>query len=465
MNTYKIFFLFACIVLLQVRCADELKIEPQTDVTEEVALDNEEAVQSLLVGAYDLLGDDDVYGGWIQMTSDLLGTNNDINWGGTFTDPDDLWLKVTTSANGQVEVTWTETYEVINVANTILANLGVVADDERARIEGEAKFIRGMLYFELIRLFGKDWTDGDPTTNLGVPLKLTPTNLVYAPEENFIGRSTVAQVYAQAISDLTAAEELLPEENGFFATTWAAKAVLARVYLQQQNYKEASLKASEVIESGNYALVDRVDRAFNQAFNSSEDVFSIQITNQDGENAFQTFYASRDFNGRRDIRVRGNYVNLFEQNDDRLKLLLYEDGTSGRILSGKYKDQFANVSVIRLAEMYLIRAEGNLMSGEQTGPNTPSEDLQVIRSRAHASDAPANPTITDIYLERKRELGFEGHFLHDVHRSKTNITQNANNTENGYFEWNHNMLVLPIPQREVDANPSLQGQQNPGYGI
>jgi starch-binding outer membrane protein, SusD/RagB family len=460
MKTYKILFFFSCLVFLSVRCANELEIQPQTTVTQEVAIEDEEGVQSLLIGAYDLMGDDDVYGGWIQMTSDLLGTDNDINWAGTFSEPGDIWSKFITTNNGQVEVTWTEAYEVINVTNTILANLDVVTDeDERARIEGEAKFIRGMIYFDLVRLFAKDWADGDPSANPGVPLKLEATNLVYNPENNFIGRNTVSEVYTQVLSDLTTAEELLPEDNSFYATTWSAKAVLARVYLQQRDYDNARVKANEVIESGAYALVDRVDRAFDQSFNSSEDIFAIQITNQDGENALQTFYASRDFNGRRDIRIRGNYRDLFEETDDRLNLLIYEDGTSGRILSGKYKDQFANIPLIRLSEMYLVRAEANLMAGGvQVGPNTPGEDLQVIRSRAHASDAPANPTIEDIFLERKLELAFEGHFVHDVRRSEATIEQN------GPVNWNDDALVLPIPQREVDSNPALQGEQNPGYG-
>lgn len=447
-------------VLFLVGCSQELDIEPNDSVTEDKAVDSEEAIQSLLVGAYDRMADDDVYGGWIQMTSDLLGTNYDITWNGTFSDPDDIWQKVIASSNGQAEVTWTEAYETINITNIILANLSIVSDaDEKNRIEGEAKFIRGAMYFELVRLYAKDWADGNPTSNLGVPLKLSPTDLNYTSEGNSIPRNTIAQVYTQVFSDLNSAESLLADldGNGFYATTWAAKAMLARVYMQQRNYEAARIKANEVIESGEFSLVDRVDRAFNQATNSNEDIFSIQITAQDGENALQTFYASTSFNGRRDIRLRIEYEELFEADDQRLEYLIYFDA-SGRRLSGKYKDQFANISIIRLAEMYLIRAEANLLAGgTQVGPNTPGDDLQVIRSRAKTSDAPVNPTLEDILLERKRELGFEGHFLHDIRRTESTISQV------GTFEWNSNLLVLPIPQREVDANPALKGQQNPGY--
>ncbi|HEY9045709.1 MAG TPA: RagB/SusD family nutrient uptake outer membrane protein [Ohtaekwangia sp.] len=461
MKKNNILLTLSCIVLIVAGCSQELDIKPKDSVTEDQALDSPEAIQSLLVGAYDRMADDDVYGGWIQMTSDLLGTNFDITWNGTFSDPGDIWSKAMTSNNGQAEVTWTETYEAINVTNIVLANLDVVTDeDEKSRIEGEAKFIRGTMYFELVRLFAKDWADGDPAVNLGVPLKLTPTDLNYNPAVNFISRATVAEVYDQVFEDLNTAEELLAnlDGNGFYATVWAAKAVLARVYMQQRDYDNARIKANEVIESGQFSLVDRIDRAFNQANNSVEDIFAIQVTNQDGENALQTFYAATAYNGRRDIRIRPEYEALFEEDDQRLQYLIYYD-VSGRRLSGKYKDQFANISIIRLAEMYLLRAEANLLAGgTQVGPNTPGDDLQLIRARAKASDAPANPTLDDILLERKRELGFEGQFIHDIRRTETTIEQL------GTYAWNDDVLVLPIPQREVDANPSLKGQQNPGYG-
>jgi hypothetical protein len=457
MKKYNVLIVAACMALL-VGCASELDIEPKDSVTEEVALDSEEAIQSLLVGAYDRMADDDLYGGWFQMTSDLLGTNDDITWSGTFSDPRDIWNKTITTSNAQAEVTWTEAYEAINVANIILANLSVITDeDERARIEGEAKFIRGLVYFDLVRLFAKDWADGNPSANLGVPLKLTPTDLEYDPASSAISRNTVAEVYAQVLEDLTDAEQLLGEDNGFYATTWSAKAILARVYMQQRNYEDARAKANDIIESGQFALVDKVSQAFNQANNTSEDVFAVQITNQDGENALQTFYASTSFNGRRDIRIRAEYDDLLEETDERKTALIYYDA-AGRRLSGKYKDQFANISIVRLAELYLIRAEANVRAGgTQVGPNTPGDDLQLIRARAKASDAPAEPTVEDILLERKLELGFEGHFIHDIKRTETTITQQ------GTYEWNSNLLVLPIPQREMDSNPALAGQQNAGY--
>ncbi len=449
--------------LLLAGCADNLDIEPQNDISRNTALNSRQYLEGLVVGAYDRLSDDDLYGGWIQMTSDLLGTNGDVRWAGSFFDPREFWRKETTAINGQAEVTWTAAYEAINVSNEILANLDREADEEqRAKFEGEAKFIRGALYFELIRLYARDWADGDPAANPGVPLKLTPTDLTYNPEANYIPRNTVLEVYNQVVKDLTEATTLLPPENfgsgskDIFATSWAAEAMLARVRLQRREYDQARMLGNDIIENGPFQLVDRVDRAFNQAENSSEDIFAIQVTNQDGVNSLQTFYAARGLNGRRDIRIQGEHLDLYDSTDNRLNFLIYEEG--GNALSGKYRDQFANIPVIRLAEMYLIRAEGNLLAGGvQVGPNTPGADLQVLRTRANALAAPVAPTIEDIMLERKLELSFEGHFLHDIKRRQATITQL------GEYPWTSNLLVLPIPQREIDANPALQGQQNPGY--
>jgi hypothetical protein len=446
-------YLLSLLVILLITSCD-LEIKPVDSVIEDDAITDAASIEALLIGAYDRMGDDDLYAGWFQMTSDLLGPNSDLTWNGTFFDPRDMFQKVVTENNAQITATWTEAYETINLANIVLANLDIVDDDPE--IEAQARFIRGSVYFDLVRLFGKDWGDGNPAVNLGVPLKLEPTSLVYDPSESMIGRNTVQEVYTQVLADLEFAEDNLSTSPSIFASSWSAKAMLARVHLQRREYNEARVLANEIIESGVFSLADRSDRAFNLENNSDEDIFAIQITTQDGVNDLQTFYASAAFGGRRDIRVTATYQNLLSPTDDRRARLIYFD-SGNRRLSGKYTNQFGNVSVIRLAEMYLIRAEGNTELGSQVGPNTPGDDLQILRTRANGPAAPAVPTIADIMLERKLELGFEGHFLHDIKRRELTITQG------GTFPWNDDRLVMPIPQREMDANPALAGQQNPGY--
>jgi hypothetical protein len=109
------------------------------------------------------------------------------------------------NSNGFVEDNWLAAYVVINQANNVLANLKLATnDDEKSRWEGEAKFLRGLVYFDLVRLYGKSWNDGDPGTNLGVPIVLTPTTSV--DESAKVARATVKQTYEQAIKDLTDAK-------------------------------------------------------------------------------------------------------------------------------------------------------------------------------------------------------------------------------------------------------------------
>src|SRR5699024_10331885 len=111
--------------------------------------------------------------------------------------------------------------------------------------------------------------------------------------------------------------------------------------------------------------------------------------------------------------------------------------------TGKWKNQYGNVNVIRLAEMYLIRAEANKRLNETVGA-TPTEDINTIRNRVGLEGAPRTVTLDDIFKERYRELSFEGHFLFDLKRKK-GATKG--------ISWDSPRLVLPIPQRELDSNP------------
>lgn len=442
------------VLLLAGSCDSILDTEPRQEISEDLALTTSDNVEAVLVGAYNELGDDDVWGGRMMMLPDLLGVqsgNGDMTWSGTFEQPRQVFFKNIRVDNDFIASTWTEAYEVINIANNVLSALDVVDADIRDRVEGEALFLRGSLYFELVRLFGKAWNDGDPSSNPAVPLVLQPTREIN--ENSEIPRNTVQEVYNQAIADLQSAKSLLPEDNGVFANRYAAGAMLARIYLQQQDYDAARSEANELIGSGQFDLVDNYAGVFNNSnTNTSEDIFALQITNQDGDNDLNTFYAADLDGGRGDIEINQVHLDKYEAGDERLDLF-YTDPTTGDTRTGKWQNQFGNIPILRLAEMYLIRAEANLQEGAPfTGPNTPTEDLNVIRGRAGLVDLGA-VTLQDIWDERFLELAFEGHFLHDVKRSEGTV---------GTTSWNDNVLVYPVPQRERDANGNLT--QNPGYG-
>ncbi|GGB27361.1 RagB/SusD family nutrient uptake outer membrane protein [Mucilaginibacter rubeus] len=434
-------------------CNKQLNIKPVESVDQNQAIKTAKDVQGVLVGTYNRLGQVDLYGGRIFMEPDLLAAQAEITWTGTYTGLTQITVQAITRDNSFVENTWLDAYQVINQANTVLANLDKADNaDDKARWEGEAKFIRGLMYFDLARLFGKPWNDGDPSTNLAAAIVSSPTTSADS-EGAKVGRSTVKQVYDQAISDLTAAKSKLPEDNDFYANKYSASAILARLYLQKGDYTNALKEANTVITSGAFSLVPDYTKEFllsskpSHQENTTEDIFAIQVTQQQGINSLNEFYASSANGGRGDIKITDDFLAEFEANDVRGQF--YTVTSVNR--TKKFDNQYGNIHVVRLAEMYLIRAEANLRGGTSTGA-TPANDVNTIRQRA-GLDPLVTVNLATILAERRHELCFEGgFFLHDAKRLK----QNA-----GGLPYNSPRLVYPIPQREILANSKLV--QNEGY--
>lgn len=440
------------IVLVFWGCDNVLDTEPQQSISEGLALNSSENVKAVLYAGYDNLGDYYVYGGQYYMLPDLMAVGQEANWTGTYEQPGEIFRKNIQVSNSFVEDSWLDGYTTINVANNVLSALDMVNESDRDRVEGEAKFIRAITYFQLVRLFAKDYNDGNPSDNLGVPLKLEPTRDI--DEEAQIPRNTVQAVYDQIISDLQDAKSLLgPQSASYvYADTYSASAFLARVYLQQGEYGLARDEAHRVISDADspYSLVENYADVFNNSnVNTSEDIFATQVTTQDGTNSLQIFYASQDNGGRGDIEIQQSHLDLYEAGDERLDLF-YDD--AGETRTGKWRNQYGNVNVVRLAEMYLIRAEGNEREGETVGA-TPTEDYNEIRERADLAPVGGPVTLQDILEQRHIELAFEGHFLFDLKRTQGSV---------GGIQWNNPALIYPIPQREMDANPALE--QNENYG-
>lgn len=436
-------------------CNSQLDIKPLNTVATSQALSTAADLNALLVGAYDGLSSTALYGGSLIRDAELLGTvpsTGDVLWTGTFTAPQQIYTKRILVNNDQADITWTDAYRTINICNTVLANLNLALAADQPRIEGEAKFIRGSLYFELVRLYAKTWGDGDNSTNPGVPIVTTPTANLDASSNT--PRSPVSAVYAQVLQDLTEAESKLPVSNGFFATKGAAGAQLSRVYLQKADYPNAASAANRVITSKAYQLVsiNNVfdDRESQNGANTAETIFAIQFTDQDGTNDLNTFYGSSDVGGRGDIEVTENFLNQFEKGDKRANLF-YQDAVDA-VRTVKYINQYGNIQVFRLAEMYLTRAEANFRAGTAVG-DTPLNDINLIRARAGLAPLTASQlTLAAILKERRLELAFEGTYIHDLKRTKSNV---------GTLPYNDPKLIFPIPLREVTTNPALV--QNAGY--
>jgi starch-binding outer membrane protein, SusD/RagB family len=452
MNKYfKTVIVFASMILIS-GCGKLLDLQPAQSISEDVALTTDKNVKNVLLGAYALFSQSGIYGGCILRDAELLGGNGELQWVGTYIDPRQIYNKTMLATNSEAYNHWAESYQVINSCNNVLSALSVVNDVDRDRVEGEAKFLRGMMYFDLVRFFGKQYNFAGNNTQYGVPIVLTPTREINS--NSFVSRNTVEEVYTQVLSDLTAAVAKLPEDNEVYATKGAANAILARVYLQKGDYTNARIAADAVISSGKYNLVAEYADAFNQDGNTSEDIFATQITTQDRFSSMTEYFSVPDFGGRDgDIQILQAHLDLYSAGDKRKDLFFTY---SGNTFCGKWNAAYGVVNLVRLAEMYLVRAECNLRI-DPTGATflgaSALDDYNTVHTRAGLAPA-ATVDLDAVLYERRLELAFEGFKIHDIKRLHETFAS---------YTWDDAKLVMPVPARELGSNPTLKTQQNEGY--
>lgn len=448
-------FLF---ILLLGACDKQLDLNPTDSLDAADAIKSEESVDAAIVGAYSILGGGALYGTNLIMIPDLQAQDDYLSWRGTFTSFTEIADKELTRDNAESVRIWQMGYKAINMANLVLESLSFVKDaDKRSQLEGEAYFIRGVVHFDMVRLFGLPWGTNSDNSQPGVVIKTTATHTTQQALEKK-PRNQVSDVYAQVIADLKKAAGLLPEENERRATKYTAIAFLSRVYLQQQDFEAARDAANEVIESGLYEMNASVNAVFDNK-NTKESIFEIQQNDQNNagtaNDGMATFYSSMPGVGRADVRMVGDFLGRYDASDSRLNNWYYE-GTGarpGNIYCSKWRSFSQNLPVIRIAEMYLTRAECNIRLGSNIG-DSPEHDLEKIVNPLRVNlPSIVNPSLSDILEQRYLELAFEGTRIHDIKRLKLST---------GDYDWDDKRLVLPIPQSEVEASEGVI-VQNPGY--
>jgi hypothetical protein len=472
-------------------CKDALQIEPQQSIDAADAYNTSQKVSAAVVGAYARLDDPRLYGTDLVLVPELMASNGYITWAGTFQNYRQLSLHTQISTLSNAQGIWTQAYNAINQCNLILANLAAVTDaGQRTQFEGEAEFIRGTMYFELVRLFAQQYTAGGANTQDGVPINLTAVTTAEQADTK-LARSTVQQVYTQVIADLQLAIQKLPAQNVTRASKYSAEAMLARVYLQQGNYTAARAMANDVLTNSGSSLIGSVAAVFANR-NSAESLFEIQQNDQNNagtsNDGLATYFAGYSPNGdqtvlygRGDVYISGAFSNLYGYGNgdvrgtDSLsaittkKLIYLSDGNSrrNRLRTLKWRTYGQNIPIVRLAEMYLIRAEADARAG-----NTAQalRDVNTVRVRSGATPL-STVTTEDVLQERQLELAFEGFRIHDLHRTNGIVIQAvaavpATSTTPAEpavpaVLASDPRFVLPIPQREINNNSLLT--QNPGY--
>ncbi|WP_106596353.1 RagB/SusD family nutrient uptake outer membrane protein [Dyadobacter jiangsuensis] len=379
------------------------------------------------------------------------------------------------TTNDRVDELWKESYVAINRANIAIARIPGIEMDAtlRTRLVNETKFLRGLLYFNLVRLWGD------------VPLILEENGSL-SNEAIQVARTPKEDVYKQIIQDLTDAEALpssFTGANAGRATGGAAKSILAKVYLTRQEWDKAAAKSLEVINGPyGYDLFENFADVFNVATkNGKEHIFSVQCkSNVNGQG--NRLASSATPVGIPGVASAGtdephaDVYKLFSDKDKRRDVTFFTSlvsPTTGKEITFpprffKYFDpaqivnpteSAKNIPVIRFAEILLIYAEA---LNEGSGP-TADAYAAVNRVRKRAGLDALSGLSKDgfreaVYLERRLELMFEFQRWFDLVRTKRMITalHAAGKTNAAEKHYLH-----PIPQREMDLNPKLL--QNPGW--
>lgn len=398
---------------------------------------------------------------------------------GSVTDQDEFDKFYLRTTNPFLLTRWSDGYRGIYRTNSVIGRLPGVTMDEtlKKRIAGEAKFLRALMYFNLVRTFG------------GVPLVLTE---ITDPLQGYeYGRASVAEVYAQITVDLTEAEVALPERytgaDVGRATRGAAKSLLGKVLLTQKKYAEAAAKLKEVVDANTYDLLPNYADLFKPVSkNSRESIFEVQYKKGsigEGSN-FGNAYAPENsgnavipFGGGGNNQPTADLESAFEAGDVR-KVVSYASSyvnAQGNRVDYYYirkyldpptvnGDSEDNWYVLRYADVLLLYAEALNETGK-TAEALPL--LNRVRKRAGLADK-ATTTQADLRLaieqERRVELAFEGHRWYDLVRTGRALpVLQAKAAAIGIkTALTENNLTFPIPQSQIDINPG-KIQQNPGY--
>lgn len=399
------------------------------------------------------------------------------------------------SSTSSSNVAWKSPYIVIGRANRIIAAAegGALSDaaEAKATIDqyaAEAKVLRALAHFDLVRIYGKPYTE-DQGASLGVPLVTGVLESNAKP-----ARSTVAEVYTQVVKDLTEAissNALATETEPGYVSVWGAKAILSRVYLNMGDYANALSVAEDIIKNSGAALWtrDQYFKAWDASTpNESEFLFRLNVAGSTDNNDLNGIGNLQQREGYKEMVATKKFVDMLTSDPKDVRNDMFLTATAAKevatygtnkVFLNKLRGQGGNlrnvtiVPIIRLSEVYLTAAECAFRNNDKTKAVEYLNDLVKNRTTTVASLATVdNITLERILIERRKELIGEGQRYFDALRNNETITRYTSEADKGWhktlskeaqsFDRDYFKAIAAIPQAEINANPNIK--QNTGYG-
>ncbi|MES2652153.1 MAG: RagB/SusD family nutrient uptake outer membrane protein [Bacteroidota bacterium] len=481
-------------------CKKMLMTEPKQSISPEIALTSTTGVNALLNNVYTSFGGSGNYG-LARILSPEVQTDHVIN---TSTNNNSY----RTQEANQVGVTqgsWTDNYGQIYRANLVIDAIdnGILlnaSDANKNMFKGEALFFRALAYFQLAMSYS--YIPGNEVNewNKGVPIILKPTKTL--DEVEFAERATNVQVYQLIKKDLASSIELLNNTgraSKAYVSKAAAQALLSRVSLYTLDL-DATIsnstavlttssingKATSLAQTGTDLIT--MWRTYKD---KSESIWQISKNSQDnlGGGSIQAWFSiypkpvnagcvvgGPNGNPARvslsDLRVAPAFYALFDAADIRKTQLIdgpyCKSGQTGLFYSNKYsgtggENGLDDIVVFRTSEMLLNRAEAYARKGDVANA---INDVNIIRTRAGLTALPLSTTadaaLSNILLQRRFELAFEGHRWNDLIRTKSDIIKDPSALyATSPVDYTDRRILAQIPTAQIDVNPKLV--QNPGY--
>lgn len=490
---YSFLTLVLCGAITLTSCDDFLDVQPSNSSNAEGAIATVADAQVAMNGIMSSMTSSSYYGRNFILYGDAKGGDLTIYSAGRGNDA--LYSFNHSATSSSYSGFWSRGYDCILQVNNLINNIeqceAAGSEEDFSYVKGQALTLRALFYFDLVRLYGLPYNYD--SSSYGVP---DVTEVLSADAQPT--RATVAQNYSRIISDLEEGASLMESDKSKqegFVGYYANLALQARAKLYMENYDGALAAAKEIIDSNVYSLYSNSEwvSSWSQQY-GSESIFELTMTVEESDlgssslgyyliryrqltNAQGWFLASDYFLNRlgedpTDVRwgVMDNDEYWYDTEIERHGACYKYIGGTSLAGDGKATNTAVNIKIIRLSEIYLIAAEAALHASNADA-DAAATYLNAIRCRAPQLAPATASTITDdmILDERSKELFAEGHRFFDMMRMNRTIEFNDDfqdvpiSQREKTIDRTFSKIILPIPQDEINANPAIASQQNPGY--